>query len=138
MNPHESDELQQAKADQQTDLSHKAQRSRQQQRNLVIGIGVVVLLLLLIVVAVWKWRKPSETAEESVTPLVSVRVAKAEREEIAAPVSAVGTISPREQATVATKVSAQIKKMALLKNKIVKGRRGHRRAGIARPGGPAQ
>jgi hypothetical protein len=69
---------------------------------------------------VWKLRKSSDTAEESPAPVVSVRVAKTERQEIAAPVSAVGTIFPREQATVAAKVSAQIKTMALLKNRLVK------------------
>ena len=51
--------------------------------------------------------------------MVSVRVAKVTRETIAAPVSAVGTIFPREQATVAAKISAQIKRMGLLKNKLV-------------------
>ena len=52
--------------------------------------------------------------------MVSVKVAKAEKGNIAAQVVAVGTIWPREQADVAAKVSAQIKKMALLKNKVVR------------------
>jgi len=55
-----------------------------------------------------------------VTPTVGVKVAKAERGTIAAPVTAVGTIWPREKADVAAKVSAQIKSMALLKNKLVR------------------
>jgi multidrug efflux pump subunit AcrA (membrane-fusion protein) len=54
-----------------------------------------------------------------VTPTVSVKVVKAEKGNIAVPVSAVGTIWPREKADVGAKISAQIKKMALLKNKIV-------------------
>jgi len=49
-----------------------------------------------------------------------VRVAKVEKQAIAAPVSAVGTIIPRDQATVAAKISAQIKTMGLLKNQVVK------------------
>ena len=89
-------------------------------RYLIIGTSVVLLVLLVIVVAVWKWRKSSAATEEAATPVVSVRVAKAEKQQIAAQVSAVGTIFPREQATVAAKVSAQIKQMALLKNKLVK------------------
>lgn len=95
-------------------------RSRPGRRDLIIGTAVVVLFLLVIIAAVWKWRKSANTAAESSSPVVSVRVAKAEKEEIAVPVSAVGTIFPREQATVAAKVSAQIRTMALLKNKLVK------------------
>jgi multidrug efflux pump subunit AcrA (membrane-fusion protein) len=52
--------------------------------------------------------------------VVSVKVAKVTKETIAAPVSAVGTIFPREQATVAAKISAQIRSMGLLKNQVVK------------------
>lgn len=49
-----------------------------------------------------------------------MRVAIVEKETIFAPVGAVGTIFPREQASVAAKISAQIKTMGLLKNKLVK------------------
>ena len=79
-----------------------------------------MLILVVIVVAVWKWRKSSAAEEAAAAPVVSVRVAKAEKQTISAPVSAVGTIFPREQATVSAKISAQIKQMALLKNKVVK------------------
>src|SRR5262249_23215697 len=58
--------------------------------------------------------------EAEVTPVVSVKVAKAETSEIAAEVVAVGTVWPKEKAEVAAKISAQIKSMALLKNKLVK------------------
>jgi len=93
---------------------------RRQRRYLIIGAAVVVLLLLVIVVAVWKWKKSAATNEEAAAPVVSVRVAKVEKQTIAAPVVAVGTIFPREQATVGAKISAQIKQMALLKNKVVR------------------
>jgi len=95
----------------------KAQRER---RYLIIGASVVALFVVVIIVALWKWRSASVPADEEVTPVVSVRVAKVTRETIAAPVTAVGTIFPREQATVGAKISAQIKQMALLKNKLVK------------------
>ena len=102
------------------DESLKLADQRRQQRYLIIGASVVVLVLVVIVVAVWKWRKSSAATEAEATPVVSVRVAKVEKQTIAAPVSAVGTIFPREQATVSAKISAQIKQMALLKNKAVK------------------
>ena len=87
-------------------------------RNLVLIAGSVLVVLLLVVLVVWRLKKsPIEEAE--VAPTVSVKVVKAEKGSIAAPVSAVGTIWPREKADVAAKVSAQIKKMALLKNKTV-------------------
>lgn len=89
-------------------------------RNLIIAASVAVLVLLLLVFLVWKWRSRSAAQEEAVSPVVSVHVAKVEKETIAAPVSAVGTIFPRDQATVAAKISAQIKTMGLLKNKLVK------------------
>jgi multidrug efflux pump subunit AcrA (membrane-fusion protein) len=95
-------------------------RARRDRRYLIIGTSAVLLVLLLIVLAVWKWRKSAAGEEAAAPPVVSVRVAKAEKQTIAAPISAVGTIFPREQATVAAKVSAQIKQMALLKNKLVK------------------
>jgi len=95
-------------------------KARRERRYLIIGTSVVALVVVVIIVAVWKWRASSATADEAVTPVVSVRVAKATRETIAAPVSAVGTIFPREQATVGAKISAQIKQMGLLKNKLVR------------------
>jgi multidrug efflux pump subunit AcrA (membrane-fusion protein) len=87
-------------------------------RNLVLIAGSVLVVLLLVGLVLWRLKKsPIEEAE--VAPTVSVKVVKAEKGSIAAPVSAVGTIWPREKADVAAKVSAQIKKMALLKNKTV-------------------
>ena len=89
-------------------------------RNLIIGaaaVGVVVLSLLIVVI--WILKRSKTEAEAEVTPVVSVKVVKAEKGEIAAQYSAVGTIWPREKADVAAKISAQIKQMALLKNKLV-------------------
>ena len=89
------------------------------QRNIVlIVMGLVVLLIALLIV--WRVRRSKSEAETEVTPTVSVKVAKAETQTIAAPVTAVGTIWPREKADVGAKISAQIKSMALLKNKLVR------------------
>jgi multidrug efflux pump subunit AcrA (membrane-fusion protein) len=92
---------------------------RNRRRNLIVIAAVALVVLLLLLLIIWKWRSAT-TTEEPTAVVVSVKVAKVEKERIAAPVSAVGTIFPREQATVAAKVSAQIKTMALLKNKFVK------------------
>ena len=94
--------------------------ARERRRNLIIVASVAVAALLLLVFLIWKWRSSSTAAEETEAVVVSVKVAKVAKETIAAPVSAVGTIFPREQATVAAKISAQIKQMGLLKNKLVR------------------
>src|SRR5262245_24250068 len=90
------------------------------QRNIVIGIGFAVIAIALLILILWRIRRSASEAETEVTPVVTVKVAKAETGSIAAPISAVGTIWPREKADVASKVSAPIKQMALLKNKVVR------------------
>jgi multidrug efflux pump subunit AcrA (membrane-fusion protein) len=90
------------------------------QRNLVLIVGAGLVVLLLVWLIVRRVRSSAPEAEPEVTPTVSVKVAKAEKGEIAAPVTAVGTIWPREKADVGAKISAQIKSMALLKNKFVR------------------
>ncbi len=90
-------------------------------RNLVLALAAIALIAFtLIVLIIWRWRKSSSAAEEEVAPTVSVKVAKVEKGNIAARISAVGTIWPREKADVAAKISAQIRTMALLKNKFVR------------------
>src|SRR5436190_12077802 len=89
------------------------------QRNLLIIFSSVAVLMLLIAVVVWR-KRAAATAEETTTPVVSVKVAKAEKDAIATQIVAVGTIWPREKSDVGAKISAQIKKMALLKNKLVR------------------
>ncbi len=89
------------------------------QRNLILIAGSALIVLLLVTLVVWRLKRSATEAETDVTPVVSVKVVKAEKESIAAPISAVGTIWPREKADVAAKISAQIKTMALLKNKVV-------------------
>src|SRR5262245_4675362 len=90
------------------------------QRNLILGIAAVVVVLTLALLIIWRWKKSSAESEAEVTPLVSVKVAKAEKGNIAAEITAVGTIWPREKADVGAKISAQIKQMPLLKNKLVR------------------
>ena len=99
----------------------QARRARiVRQRNLVLIVAAVAFVALtLIMLIIWRWRSATE-AETEVTPTVSVKVVKAEKGDIAAQISAVGTIWPREKADVGAKISAQIKRMALLKNKVVR------------------
>lgn len=100
--------------------SHVHRNPRRPKRNVVLlTVAVGLVGLALIVFILWRWRKSSES-EPEVTPIVSVKVAKAEKGHIAAQLSAVGTIWPREKADVGAKISAQIKKMSLLKNKVVR------------------
>ena len=90
------------------------------QRNLlIVSTSLALVVILLIVVVVWR-RRTAAPADETTTPIVSVKVAKAEKEAIAAQIVAVGTIWPREKSDVGAKISAQIKTMALLKNKLVR------------------
>jgi multidrug efflux pump subunit AcrA (membrane-fusion protein) len=90
------------------------------QRNLLIVFTSLALVLILVIaVVVWR-RRTAAPADETTPPIVSVKVAKAEKEAIAAQIVAVGTIWPREKSDVGAKISAQIKTMALLKNKLVR------------------
>jgi multidrug efflux pump subunit AcrA (membrane-fusion protein) len=98
---------------------NEAQTTRQ--RNAILMIAVIaVVVFALIILIIWRWKKSKSESEAEVAPVVSVKVAKAAKGNIAAQIVAVGTIWPREKADVGAKISAQIKKMALLKNKIVR------------------
>jgi len=90
------------------------------QRNLVLIGAAGLIALAVVVLVIWRLKTSATEPETEVTPTVSVKVAKVEKGEIAAPVSAVGTIWPREKADVGAKISAQIKQMGLLKNKVVR------------------
>ena len=100
-------------------LSEQRRARIVRQRNLVLIVGSVLVVALLVTLVIWRLRRSATEGESDVTPTVSVKVVKAERGDIATPITAVGTIWPREKADVGAKISAQIKKMALLKNKVV-------------------
>jgi HlyD family secretion protein len=95
--------------------------SRTPPRNTILIVAVIAVIVFgLTILILWRLKKSKAESEKQVTPIVSVKVAKAEQGSIAAQVVAVGTIWPREKADVGAKISAQIKKMALLKNKVVR------------------
>jgi multidrug efflux pump subunit AcrA (membrane-fusion protein) len=81
---------------------------------------VAALVLALLAFGIYKLRPKPEKEEEAEAAVVSVRVAKVERQTITAEATALGTIFPREQATVSAKISSQIKTMPLLKNRAVR------------------
>jgi len=98
----------------------RVQEQRVRRRNTILIIAAIALVIFgLTILIIWRWKKSKAESEAEVTPVVSVKVAKAEPGSIAAQIIAVGTIWPREKADVGAKISAQIKKMALLKNKVV-------------------
>jgi HlyD family secretion protein len=86
--------------------------------------GILALLLVAVLAILIFWllsgKKESSAAEETEEIVVSVHVAKAERQPIASEVTVVGTIFPRKEATVSAKVAAPIKTMPLVRNKAVR------------------
>ena len=100
----------------------RRERVVHQRNTVLIVIGVVLVVAALAILIVWRVRNSKSEGEQEaeVPPTVSVKVARAEKGTIATPVTAVGTIWPREKADVGAKISAQIKSMALLKNKLVR------------------
>jgi HlyD family secretion protein len=84
-----------------------------------VQIGAAVGLLILII-AGWCWHRRGSSDEEAAQPIVSVRMAKAEIGAITQPLDLVGTITARQEATLSSKVSAQIAQMGLLKNRVVR------------------
>jgi multidrug efflux pump subunit AcrA (membrane-fusion protein) len=89
-------------------------------RAVIIAVAAVVVIAIVAVVLILRSRKSADTAAETEATVVSVKVAKAERAPIAAQVSALGTIAPRDTAQVSSKISAQIKQMPLWKNRVVR------------------
>jgi multidrug efflux pump subunit AcrA (membrane-fusion protein) len=98
------------------------QRSPRLDRRRQFVLGLILLAIVVVGAALWvrHSRQAASSSTEEAAPVVSVRVAKAEQEPIASQVTALGTIFPRDQAVVSPKVSAQIRQMPLLKNRVVR------------------
>ena len=96
-------------------------------RNLLI-IGAIAAACLLLVLGYFYYGRgktadaKAATGGEEAKPdvVVSVKVAAAERDSIAQEFTAIGTVAPAEQSTVAASISAQIRQMRLLKNQVVR------------------
>lgn len=89
---------------------------RKRVRNWVISVVALAVLALVI----YKLAPGTAVEEEPEAATVSVQVAKVERETISAKSKALGTVFPREQASISSKISSQIKSMAILKNRSVR------------------
>jgi multidrug efflux pump subunit AcrA (membrane-fusion protein) len=97
----------------------EAARARRR-RLALVAVSAVAVVAVLAVALIWRARRAaSGEEEEAAKPVVSVKVAKAERQQIALEVSALGTIFPRDTALVSPKISAQIRRMPLWKNRVV-------------------
>ena len=98
----------------------EAARARRR-RLVLVAVSAVALVAIVAVLLIWRSRgNAAAPAAEEAKPVVSVKVAKAEKQEIALRVSALGTVFPRDTAQVSPKISAQIRQMPLWKNRVVR------------------
>src|SRR3954471_19690514 len=97
----------------------KRWRDDARRKRIIIISAAALVLALIIFGLVWRSRKGAATTEEAEAAVVSVRVGRAEKQTIATQVNALGTIFPRDTAQVSAKISAQIKQMPILKNRVV-------------------
>jgi len=97
-----------------------AKADAKRRRRIIFVVGALVVVALVLVLYVRKRSaQPAGAAPGGAEVVVGVRVARAERRPIAADSSTIGTIFPREQATLSPKVGGQIVRMRLLKNAVV-------------------
>ena len=96
-------------------MSKQLQQLRRNNKFLLAGFALIFSVVF------FSSCQPKEpVAEAPPVVVVSVRVAQAKRQNIAAQVTALGSINPIQQATVSAKISAPIAQMVILKNKIVR------------------
>jgi HlyD family secretion protein len=100
-------------------LDEEDARRERKRRTVLIAVSVVAVVVIVIVFLIWRSRGKADATTEETAVVVSVRVAKAEKQPIASQQTALGTIFPRDTAQVSPKISAQIKRMPLWKNRVV-------------------
>lgn len=93
---------------------------RRRRRNITVALAALAALLIIVYWYFFSSKPAADQATTDTQVVVSVRTAKAERQPIAAEVSAVGTIFPREQSVVSASVGGRINQMRLLKNQVVR------------------
>ncbi len=90
-------------------------------RNVIIGVVVLALVGLAIWYFFFKGKNSADTAgSDEANVVVAVKTATVKTDTISADVSAVGTISPLEQAVVSSNTNGLISEMPLWKNQLVK------------------
>lgn len=115
-------------ASEETFIAEDAENESSPRKNVFIILGIILASLLLIAGYFYLGQgkaviDPAANASSDAPkeePVVSVKVAKAEKQPISKEVSAIGTVNPLEQASVSASISAQIKQMRRLKNQYVK------------------
>ena len=85
-------------------------------RNAIIAIVMLVLIAIAVFYFVRSRSAANTAAADKEEVIVSVKVAKAEKDSISTENTAIGTVAPAEQTTLSASISAQIKQMRLLKN----------------------
>jgi hypothetical protein len=81
MNPDEKIGNEGSGADSESLQHLDARKQRPDRRNIVVGVAVIALIALtLIVLIVWRLKRSATEQEAEVTPTVSVKVVKAEKE----------------------------------------------------------
>jgi multidrug efflux pump subunit AcrA (membrane-fusion protein) len=100
-------------------VDEREEAEARRRRVVLVAVSAVAIVAIVAVALIWRARSAAAPAEEEAKPVVSVKVAKAERQQIAQQVSALGTIFPRDTAQVSPKISAQIRQMPLWKNHVV-------------------
>ncbi len=84
-----------------------------------VRIGAAIFVALLISLLIWRsCHKPA--AGPAADIVVSVKVAKAERGTITNEITMIATLAPQRQAAISPRVSAQIARMPLLTNRVVR------------------
>lgn len=104
----------------ETEANDDSDSQRQRRKAIWITASIVVLAIVLFTVFLMWNRSGAKTEEEKEEVVVSVKVAKVEKDSIAKEVSAVGTVVPVDHADVAASISAQIRQMGVLKNTLLK------------------
>jgi RND family efflux transporter MFP subunit len=117
----DSTDVEVEEAENSSEETGDGQSSSNKTRNAVIAIVVLALLLVAAYFYIERSRNTPEKTEtaDKEEVVVSVKVAKAEKDSIAKEDTALGTVAPAEQSTVSASISAQIKQMRLLKNAFV-------------------
>ena len=121
----ESDETSPSENGESTDENTESDEISPRRKSLIVGGIVAACLLLIAGYFYFERNKSAETAADTATEtkeevVVSVKVARAEKQPISNEYKAIGTVAPAEQSTVAASISAQISQMRLLKNQYVK------------------
>lgn len=112
------------KIEKHEEIESVSDNSPNKARNIIIAIIALTALLIGGYFYIEHRRAAAGTAAAAATDakeetVVSVKVAQAEKESLSREYTAIGTVAPAEQSTVAASISAQIKQMRLLKNAFV-------------------